>query len=142
VYDSAAGINTNFGSATQLLVKNRGTGFNRESDLRFDLTTLSTINTAKLRLFGRLQSLEQPSVTFGVYGSSNLSWGESTVTWNNRPAATTGLLASASVVGTTAAWYENRPDELPQGPEGRRRDGGDAGAEGYGGERPDHPIRQ
>jgi glucose/arabinose dehydrogenase len=106
VHDSAANINANFGSSTQLLVKNRGAGFNRESDLRFDLGAVSTINSAKLRLFGRLQSLETPSVTFGVYGSSNLSWGESTVTWNNRPGTNTGVLASATVTGTTSKWYE------------------------------------
>jgi endoglucanase len=106
VHDSAANINVNFGSSTQLLVKNRGAGFNRESYLRFDLTSLSSINTAELRLFGRLQSPDNPSVPFGVYGSSNLSWGESTITWNNRPSTTTGVLASATVTGTMSKWYE------------------------------------
>jgi len=65
VYDSAASINTNFGSATELLVKSRGTGFNRESDLRFDLSSVSTIGSAKLRLFGRLQ--EHAAAERGVW---------------------------------------------------------------------------
>jgi hypothetical protein len=41
-----------------------------------------------------------------VYGSSNLSWGESSITWNNRPSTTTGVLASATVTGTTSKWCE------------------------------------
>ena len=54
---SAAG--TNFGSATNLVVKNGPTGFNRYSYLKFDLSNVSTINTVQLQLYGNLSSAER-----------------------------------------------------------------------------------
>jgi hypothetical protein len=37
---------------------------------------------------------------------SSTSWGETTLTYNNRPAAGTTVLGSVTVNGTTAQWYE------------------------------------
>jgi hypothetical protein len=45
-------------------------------------------------------------VKFSVHASSNATWDESTVNWNNRPAADSAVLASGTVVGTTGKWYE------------------------------------
>ena len=48
------------------------------------------------------------SIQLGVYGSSHTGWSESGITWNNRnPGATTAAaLATATISGTTAKWYE------------------------------------
>ena len=98
--------NTNFGSSTQLIVKKyAGTGYTRESFLKFDLSTLTTITSAKLRLFGRLNDTSQPSLDVGVAYTDSQSWTEGGITWNNRPTATTGL-TTVTVSGTTAQWYE------------------------------------
>ena len=40
-----------------------------------------------------------------MYGTSS-GWTEAGVTWNTRPAATTGVLATLTVNNETAAWYE------------------------------------
>ena len=98
---------TNFGAATELVAKRSATvGNTRETFLRFDLSSVGSIGTAKLRLFGRLSNTTNPSVTTTVFNSSNNTWGESTLTWNNRPAAGTTSRGSITVSGTTARWYE------------------------------------
>jgi hypothetical protein len=49
-----------------------------------------------------------PSVGFNVYAASpTKTWNESTLTWNNRPtAASSTVIAKATVSGTTGKWYE------------------------------------
>src|SRR5262249_22755744 len=48
----ADGATSNFGTATQLQVKNASVGFNREIYVKFDLTGLGAVSSARLRLFG------------------------------------------------------------------------------------------
>ncbi len=101
---SSAG--TNFGSSSQLIVKKSpNAGFTREAYLKFDLSSLTTISNAKLRLWGKLSDSTLASVGLGVYSSADTRWGESTITWNNKPGATTQI-GSATITGTTAGWYE------------------------------------
>ncbi len=95
----------NFGTSTELQLKKSGAGSNREIYLKFDVGAISSVSAAKLRLFGRIDSsTEQPSVA--VYGSSNTSWSETGVNWNNRPAAGAAALATATVATSIAKWYE------------------------------------
>ena len=48
---------TNFGTATELVVKKSGTGFNREAYVRFDLSALAgNVTGARLRVNGKLQN--------------------------------------------------------------------------------------
>jgi hypothetical protein len=96
----------NFGAAAQLQVKNVGTSYNRETYLRFDLSRVTAVASATLRLYGKLDNTTAPSVAFQVYSSGNTTWGESTLTWANRPAAGGTSWASGTVVGTTAKWYQ------------------------------------
>lgn len=97
---------TNFGSATQLQVKaSGGAGSTRESYLRFDLTNVGTVTSAVLRLFGNL-SADGENVTVGAYPVADVSWGEGTINWNNKPAAGAGPVATATLLGTVAKWYE------------------------------------
>jgi glucose/arabinose dehydrogenase/chitodextrinase len=95
----------NFGAATELQLKKEVASYNREVWLKFDLSSVPTITSAKLRLFGKLDSTVQtPSIA--VYSSSSMSWGESTLTWNTRPASGTSALATVTVAGSTPKWYE------------------------------------
>jgi hypothetical protein len=41
-----------------------------------------------------------------VFNAADTAWSESTLTWNNRPAAGASVRATFSVVGTTSQWYE------------------------------------
>ena len=78
---SAAG--TNYGTATNLLVKNDATGYNRWTYLKFDLTGISSLTSATLRLY--LQSTGTANITAGVYAEDVTSWTETGLTWNTRP---------------------------------------------------------
>jgi hypothetical protein len=94
----------NFGGATELQLKKNATGSNREIWLKFDLTQASTIGSATLRVFGRIDSsTETPSVA--VY-SADSAWTESSLTWNTRPPGSTTALATTTVATSVQKWYE------------------------------------
>jgi hypothetical protein len=94
---------TNFGSATDLQVKNSDVGWNRESYLTFDAGGLQgNVTNATLRLYGQLESPGSSYVVDAV--PIDASWSEGTLTWNNRPADASSAIASATI-GTTPGWY-------------------------------------
>jgi hypothetical protein len=98
---------TNFGSATTLVVKNSTAADSiRYSYLKFDLSSVSTINSAKLRLNGKLSDTTVASLVTEIYNASSTSWTESGLTWNNKPAVGTTLRGKMTVSGTTSKWYE------------------------------------
>ncbi|MGN6421016.1 MAG: CBM96 family carbohydrate-binding protein [Pseudobacter sp.] len=76
----------------------------RESYLRFNAASVSgTITSATLRVYGKIDLTTTPSVPIGVYAVSNITWSESTLTWNNKPPTGTGL--DTSTVTNTAYAY-------------------------------------
>jgi hypothetical protein len=92
-----ANPNANYGLVSRLYADIAG----EESYLRFTVTGVTgAVQNATLRLFAVNGSSNGPA----VYGTSN-SWTETGITWNNRPAATTGALANLGVVGTNT-WVE------------------------------------
>ena len=97
---------TNYGSANILDVK-LGTGdYMRQTYLKFDLSSISTINSAKLRLWGSLADVTATNIETDVYGASDTTWSESTIDYANRPTTTGSKLASAVVTNALNAWYE------------------------------------
>jgi O-glycosyl hydrolase len=99
-----ASANTNFGAAADLVVKRSGSAGNvRETYLQFDLSAVSTITTAKLRLFGGLTT--SGSVQVNVYSAGN-GWSEGGITYNSRPSTGTGVLTSKTLTSATKAWHE------------------------------------
>jgi hypothetical protein len=100
--------NTNFGGSTALDVRLATSGNNRRTYLRFNIGSLTRIQGARLRLFGNLTATTTAPVQTQVFSSTNLTWGENSITWNNKPAAGATALASATLVNdsTTARWYE------------------------------------
>ncbi len=102
-----SGANTNFGGAGDLLAKsNAAAGQNRQSFLKFNISTAGTIGTAKLRLFGKLNATGSTNVPAGVFAVSDTGWGESAITWNNKPGAGLSALATATIRDTTGRYYE------------------------------------
>jgi endoglucanase len=102
-----ASANTNYGAATDIEVKKNTTGVNRQSYIKFDLTSIaaSNIGTVQLRLFGSLNNANQQNVTTSVFGANDTNWSENAITWNNKPATSTGELAKTTIVNTTPQWY-------------------------------------
>ncbi|MEQ1859136.1 MAG: polysaccharide lyase family 8 super-sandwich domain-containing protein [Chthoniobacteraceae bacterium] len=95
VYDAAASVDSNFGTGSTLIVKKSGTGFNRESYLRFDVPAWNGVLVgASLNLMPL--STSTPGVN-GVALVSDNSWIESGaggITWNNKPAANAAVLST------------------------------------------------
>ena len=95
VYDAAASVDSNFGTATSFTVKKSGTGFNRESYLRFNVPVWNGL------LVGASLKLMPISVsTPGVHGVAEVTdniWIESGaggMTWNTKPASSATVLAT------------------------------------------------
>jgi N-acetylneuraminic acid mutarotase len=82
-----------------------GTGDNaREGLIRFDLSSITTITSAKLRLFGKLNT--SGSVNVGIYGLDDTQLWDETTSWNTRPTISGSSIGSAVVNSTTEKWYE------------------------------------
>jgi hypothetical protein len=98
--------NGNFGSSTVLLCKTdtSNASFTRESYLRFNLSSLSgTVVAAKLRL--KVESITGSGQnTHTAHFVTNDSWGESTLTWNNKPVA--GAALAAATFPAVGSWVE------------------------------------
>jgi hypothetical protein len=105
VRDGSTNAGKNFGGLSTLEVKKSTTGFNRTSYLRFDLSNIASIGSAKLRLWGRLDNAEAKNVVVEVDAVDSTTWGESTITWNNKPALG-AKQAQFTVIDTTSRWYE------------------------------------
>jgi parallel beta-helix repeat protein len=94
--------NTNFGTAAVLEVRT-ASGQNRDAYLKFDLTGMSGITDVKLRINAALSG--NGSVATSAYSVPTTTWTETGITWNNRPALGSQL-STATVSGTSNAWYE------------------------------------
>ncbi len=78
----------------------------RETYLTFDLTNAAgSVSSVVLRLYGRVDGTVATSVPVGVYPLSNTTWTEKTITWNNKPASGSTLLASTVLTNDTARYY-------------------------------------
>lgn len=96
----------NFGGATTMAVRRSSTaGSTRWTVLKFDMTGVSTISSAVLRLNGKLDGSSSTPVRVQAFAASSTSWAETGVNWSNKPAATGSSLGEVAVAGTTAAWY-------------------------------------
>ncbi|MDB5299424.1 MAG: conserved repeat domain protein, partial [Phycisphaerales bacterium] len=116
---------TNFGASPLLFVKNASSGDNRVSFLKFDLSGVSSINSAVLQLSASLQSSHATPTDMGVYAVSDSSWVEGDgnivnsigdgfdtdnnpsgeMTWNNQPSVDGPLLATATVTRNSFQAY-------------------------------------
>jgi phosphatidylserine/phosphatidylglycerophosphate/cardiolipin synthase-like enzyme len=98
---------TSFGGVGEIITKfSADAQYLREGYMKLDIGAVQAGDTVTLRLFGQLSDTRASSVTTHIYGVSNTSWGETTLTWNNRPAAETTVRGTVVVSGTTGQWYE------------------------------------
>lgn len=96
--------NTNFGTATTLIVKNDVSPWTRQSFLKFSVSNLGgRIVSARLRLYGKHNSgTSVPPIS--VYGVGSSTWTETGITWNTKP--TLGAQLSTVNVSSTLQYYE------------------------------------
>lgn len=100
--------NINYGTFNWLTT-NRSTivGKTFQSYLRFNIASLPTNSSSvKFRLYGYQYYATDPSVVVQVFNVPSNTWAENTITYNLRPVAQTTVLASATIAGTTAQYYE------------------------------------
>jgi hypothetical protein len=85
--------NTNYGTSTDLTVKNSVTDYAREAYIKFNVSSMVAASTEaiKLKLNIKYAGATVTSNTWSVYYVPNDSWTESGTTWNNKPAVTTLL---------------------------------------------------
>lgn len=96
---------TNYGSDTSLVLKgSNSSGYTRLSYLKFSLSGLNNISSAKLRIYGR--NIDNAStISISSYGIDNDLWTQSGINFNNAPTATSAALSSASV-NNIGQYYE------------------------------------
>lgn len=94
---------SNFGSETKLECKTHEAGWNRTSFVRFDLTGVTAVASAKLRLFGT--SGGPDPIAVAVYGATSSAWSETGITWSNQPSLG-GVLSTQTISVGTPRNYE------------------------------------
>jgi len=96
---------TNYGSDTSLLVKgSTSTGYARTSYVKFALDSVTSVGSAKLRMYGR-NADNTINTDISAFGADNDSWTENGITFNNAPAASTPALTAAGVTDQ-AKYYD------------------------------------
>jgi Big-like domain-containing protein/carboxypeptidase family protein/beta-propeller repeat-containing protein/IPT/TIG domain-containing protein len=104
-----ASATTNFGTATTLQTQSSTAGNNRETYLKFDLTTVTGITKATVRLYGSLSDATASNVPASIYSVATTTWTESgsgSITWNTKPASGTSSLATTVIRDNAPRWYE------------------------------------
>ncbi|WP_233601949.1 DNRLRE domain-containing protein [Corallococcus sp. CA047B] len=89
---------SNYGAATSLFIKNDA-GANRYAFLKFKLTGIAGVTSARLRVHGSASS----STTLQAFQTAD-GWAESSLTWSNKPAV--GSLVGSVALTTADADYE------------------------------------
>ncbi|MGB7159700.1 MAG: DNRLRE domain-containing protein, partial [Tepidisphaeraceae bacterium] len=97
----------NYGAATSLEVKEADADRDRRAYMKFDLTGVTSVTSAVVRLFGYLADGTSPSAV-SLNGVASDAWSEGSITFNNSPAVG-AVLATQTITGANpgaAAWYE------------------------------------
>lgn len=85
---SGAASSTNYGTSPtfSLSFAYGNASSERHAYLRFDLSGVSTVTSAVLRLYRTAPTSTGYEFPVGVYACANTSWTENSITWSNRPA--------------------------------------------------------
>ncbi|MGW1818636.1 polysaccharide lyase family 8 super-sandwich domain-containing protein [Streptomyces sp. NPDC002125] len=99
---------TNHGTATTLVVKNAaGSGFSRQAFLAFDTTCVfGTVTAAALSVHGFVSDSGGTSATLGAYAVADVSWSESGLNWNTRPALGSALSSSSATTTKSTLTFD------------------------------------
>ncbi|MEY3895546.1 MAG: hypothetical protein RLZZ214_1065 [Verrucomicrobiota bacterium] len=101
VYDRADSVDSNFGTQDKILVKKAGTGFNRESFLRFDVPPANGVLLgATMKLYALTATV--PGIHAVVKVDSN-TWIETDIDWNHKPETGNPISTWTPAVNTTSS---------------------------------------
>lgn len=102
---NGSNANKNYGTNSQLRAQTNSTAANNyDSYLRFDTAAAAgPITSARLRLYASLS--KSGSVATSAHAVADTAWGETSVTWNNKPALG-AVLGSMSTTTTSYTWKE------------------------------------
>jgi hypothetical protein len=96
--------NKNFGTAKTLLARNASSLSNvHDSYLKFDLSGVGTVSSARLRVMAKRGS-GTASAALSAYAASG-SWAETSLTWSNRPPKGAAVSAPVVIASTSEALY-------------------------------------
>ena len=100
--------NTNYGTDVEMITTNTGNpDYNYDAYLRFDLSSLPVNSSSvKLKMYGRMSSTNTPSIVAQVFNVTSQSWGENSITYANKPAPQTTVLAAATITSNVNAFYQ------------------------------------
>jgi parallel beta-helix repeat protein len=99
-YVRDASLTSNYGTNTQLWVDS-GTNENYESYLKFTVSgVIGSVQSATLRVYSTSGTVDGPA----VYATTS-SWTETGITWNTRPARTSGGMDDKGAIAT-GVWVE------------------------------------
>ncbi|RPD38275.1 DUF7594 domain-containing protein [Chitinophaga barathri] len=88
------------------LNSNPAAGNDRQAYLTFNTSGISgTVTNVKIRIFGSLTDNRTNNVSITANSVATTSWTESTITWNNKPAAGGSALATTVVTDSVPRWY-------------------------------------
>ncbi|CAN5627032.1 hypothetical protein BH11BAC1_BH11BAC1_21830 [soil metagenome] len=104
----SGGTNSNYGTAATMYCRRQNVGSNdRQTYIRFDISSFSAnISSAKLRLYGKMSNTIVSNVPVDVRDVSNTTWGETTITYSNKPAPVAAVSATVVILSTTPQYYE------------------------------------
>lgn len=91
----------NYATESTLTVKgSSATGYSRRALLKFDLSSVDSVNLAELHLSGRMNQSGTP-VSLTVHVGDDQAWTEGGVTWDTQPTA--GAAVATFAIGSTSA---------------------------------------
>ncbi len=101
-----AGIN--YGASPDIDLKLGADDVHREAYFKFDLSSVGSINSAKLRLWGAINGTNAANIPIAAYAVGDTSWTESGINWNNSRSISTGstALSIVTITNSVARWYE------------------------------------
>lgn len=106
-------VTVNFGTAIQLEVQtNNVTGPTRDTYFKFNLSGITNISNAKIRVFASVSAAGNGSGTY--FSVADTNWTETGITWSNKPARS-NVLGHIRPTSTTAAWITNDITSFVQG---------------------------
>ncbi len=95
----------NFGTSNGLIVKKGNTNSNRESYLKFDVSSIDAVDSAQLLVY-LANSTNPATANISIYGAADTSWTEGNIRWNNKPATDLTPIVTASVTTDDSANWQ------------------------------------
>ena len=92
-------------TAPTIEAKVGSTDYTREAFLKFNISAVPSVGSARLRVFGALADARSVNIPLTAFAVPGTGWSETALTWNTRPARGTQV-GTTRVVDAVQRWYE------------------------------------